>query len=183
MNQYLKKKIPNRSPGPDDFTGEFCQTFTVSPLHIWTFKLQTFKDVNACSHVKLCKLVHASSIHCHMHALSTSGCVFVYKVELGLQEDGFIELCNTRSLLMKSWWNWRPRERMKRAKWRRSNWRTVEIHSVGNGKEIFFIWERSVSSWGIESKCRTVHKCCNSCSERNPELSRHRALSCHLWWG
>ena len=39
---------------------------------------------------------------------------------------------------MKIRWNWRPRERIKRDKWR-SNWRTVEIHNVGNGKEIFFI--------------------------------------------
>ena len=40
------------------------------------------------------------------------------KMELDLQEDDFIEslLCNTRSLLMKTWWNWRPRERTKRDK-------------------------------------------------------------------
>ena len=50
------------------------------------------------AYVKSCKSVHVSSIHYHMQALSTRGCVFVYKVELGLQEDDFIELFATQEL-------------------------------------------------------------------------------------
>ena len=38
------------------------------------------------------------------------------------------------SLLMKTWWDWRPRERTKRDRGRRSYWRTEEIHNSGNGK-------------------------------------------------
>lgn len=65
--------------------------------------------------------------------------------------------CNIRRLLMKTWWNRRPRERTKRG---RSNWRTKEIHNMGNGKGIFFIWGGAVSFWGIGPKRRTVHEGC-----------------------
>ena len=44
------------------------------------------------SHVQSHKLVHVSGVHCHVHTSSTSGCAFVYKLELDLQEDDFIEL-------------------------------------------------------------------------------------------
>ena len=41
------------------------------------------------------------------------------KMELDLQEETTSlnsVLCNKRSLLMKTWWNWRPRERTERDK-------------------------------------------------------------------
>ena len=36
--------------------------------HIRTFKSQTFRDENVCSHVWSRKLVHMSGVHCHMRA-------------------------------------------------------------------------------------------------------------------
>ena len=69
---------------------------------------------------------------------------------------------------MKTWRNWRPRERTKTRGI--SNWRTREIHNAGNGKGIFFIWEGTASLWGIGPKCRMVHEGCSSCSECNPVL-------------
>ena len=42
--------------------------------------------------------------------------------------------------LMKSWWTGGPRERTKRDKREKSNWRTEEIHDAGNDKGVFFIW-------------------------------------------
>ena len=58
-------------------------------------------------------------------------------------------LCNTRSLLMKIRWNWRPGERMKRDKWR-SNWRTVEIHNVGNARR-FSLLEKGLLVFEVQN--------------------------------
>ena len=43
--------------------------------------MQTFKDVNVCSHVQSHKLVHMFGIHCHVCASSTCGWIFVYFIE------------------------------------------------------------------------------------------------------
>ena len=42
--------------------------------------------------------------------------------------------------MMKSWETGGPRERTKRDKREKSNWRTEEIHDAGNDKGVFFIW-------------------------------------------
>ena len=77
---------------------------------------------------------------------------------------------------MKTWWNWRPRERTE-TRGRRRNQRTKEIHDMGHSKGTFFIWGGTVSFWGTGPKCRTVCKGCSSHLECNP------GLSCHLWSG
>ena len=84
-------------------------------------------------------------------------------------------LCNMRSLLMKTWWNWRPRERMKKDRGRGSNWRTEESHDTRNDKGIFFIWEDTVTFWGTGPEYRMAHKGHSSCSECN------LVLPCRLW--
>ena len=84
-------------------------------------------------------------------------------------------LCNTRSLLTKTWWDWRPRERTKSNK--RKNWETEEMHDTVNCQGMFFIWGGTVSFWGMGPEHRTVHEGCRSCSECNP------VRSCHLRWG
>ena len=55
------------------------------------FKLWTFEDVNVSLHVQSHRLIHISAIHCHKQSFFTSGCAFVYKLEIDLQEDNFIE--------------------------------------------------------------------------------------------
>ena len=85
-------------------------------------------------------------------------------------------LCNTKNLLMKTWWSWNPRERMKRDKRKKSNWKTEEIHNALNGKGVVLIWIGNVSFWGTQPECRMVHKGSSSHSKCNP------LLLCHLWW-
>ena len=65
---------------------------------------------------------------------------------------------------MKTWWNWRPRERMQRDKRKKSlkNW---EIHKAGNGKRLFFPWGGTVSFGAQDQK-----------AECNP------LPPCQLWW-
>lgn len=79
------------------------------------------------------------------------------KLELELQKDDSIELlallCNMRSLLMKTWCNWRPGEKTK-SQQGEINERTKEIHDTGNDKGIFFIWGGTVTFWGIGPKRR-----------------------------
>ena len=60
---------------------------------------------------------------------------------------------------MKIWWNWRHRKRAE-TRGRRSNWRTKEIHDIGNGK-IFFMWESTVRVLRHRTQ-RMVHKICSS---------------------
>ena len=60
---------------------------------------------------------------------------------------------------------------------KRSNWRTKEVHNIGNGKGVSFIWGGSIIFWGTGLKCRAVHKGCSSCSESKP------VVLCHLRWG
>ena len=79
------------------------------------------------------------------------------------------------SLLMKIWWNWRPRRGLRETRGR-SNWRTKEIHKAGNGKGFFFIWRGTVSFWGTGPECRTVQEGCTSCSKCSKMLPQH------LWW-
>ena len=88
--------------------------------------------------------------------------------------DDFIKflVCNLRSLLMKTWWNRRPKEKMKRDE-RKKNWRTKEMHDAGNGKGIFFIWKDTVSFWGTWPKRRMVHEGSSSHSECSPVLKGH----------
>ena len=86
------------------------------------------------------------------------------------------------SLLMKTWWNWRPirkkkKKKLRERRWRRSNWRNEEIHDIGNGKGISFIWGGTVSFWG--TRCRMVCEGRSSCSECNSLLPFHLLI----WWG
>ena len=83
-------------------------------------------------------------------------------------------LFHMRSLLMKTYWNWRPRERTEIGG-RRSNWRTKETHAAGNGKGIFFMWGGTISYWGQDLNIEQYTKGCNNHSECNP------VLWCHLW--
>ena len=46
---------------------------------------------------------------------------------------------------------------------RRSNWRTEEVHNIGSGKRISFIWGGS-AFWGTGLECGAVHKGCSSWS-------------------
>ena len=95
--------------------------------------------------------------------------------ELDLQEDDLLTslLRNMRSLLMKTWWIWRPRERTKRAKRKKQlkNRRDSRCRKWQGD----FMWGGAVSLWGAEPECRMVHEACNRCSECS------LALLCHLW--
>ena len=84
-------------------------------------------------------------------------------------------LHHTRSLLMKPFWNWSPRERMKRDK--REKKVSGEIHDSRNGEESFFIWGGTLCCWGTGPEHKMVHKGCSSRAECNSELP------CRLWWG
>ena len=101
------------------------------------------------------------------------------KLKPELQEEDFLDLLavHTRSLLMKTWWNWRPREKMKRdnrkKKWLK-NWRDSGCRKW---RGVFFTWGGAVSFWGTGPELRTVHEGCNSHSECKP------VLPCRLWQG
>ena len=74
--------ICNTSPKWKELKGSqqknefFSVTYSVS--YSRTFKLQTCKEASIHLHVQLCKLVHASGVHCHAWPSSTGGCAFVY---------------------------------------------------------------------------------------------------------
>ena len=57
--------------------------------YLWTFKLQTFKDANVCSHAQSHKLVHMSGVHCYPCVSSMSGCAFVDLTVLNRVQWGF----------------------------------------------------------------------------------------------
>ena len=59
-----KKKIPNRSPGPDNFTGKFYQTLTVSPLYM---NLQV-ANFQRCECMFTCQIMQVGS--CIQYTLS-----------------------------------------------------------------------------------------------------------------
>lgn len=67
---------------------------------IRTFELQTFKDVNVQSHALLHELVPMSGIHCHLRALSTSGCVFTYfTVQYCIESSSIASLFQAQDVL------------------------------------------------------------------------------------
>lgn len=68
--------------------------------YIRTFELQTFKDVNVQSHALLHELVPMSGIHCHLHASSTSGCVFMsFTVQYCIESSSIVSLFQVREVL------------------------------------------------------------------------------------
>ena len=75
---------------------------------------------------------------------------------------------------MKTWWNWRPRERMERDKRRRNSWRTKEIHHAGNGQETFF--EEALLVFEAQDQMYNGTQGLHQPTECNP------ALLCHPWW-
>ena len=84
-------------------------------------------------------------------------------------------LCNTRSLVWKTWWNCRPGERKKE----RQEEEVTEESRRFTRQDVQgdFLCGGTVSFWGIATECRLVHKDCSSHSECNSVLLHH------LWWG
>ena len=71
-------------------------------------------------------------------------------------------LCNTRSLLMKTWWNWRPRQRTE------TRGRSNQTDSRHREWQDLLDLRRHYQFWGTEPKHRTVHEACSCCLECHP---------------
>ena len=69
--------------------------------HLEAFMLQTFTDANVRAHVQSHKWAHASDVHCHVPAFSTSGCAstcftVLHRVGLPRWHSGKASACQCR---------------------------------------------------------------------------------------
>lgn len=123
----------------------------------------SFRVVNFWRYGCVIHIFHHVSSHA-WHRLSHSrilykGCAFVYfAVKLLL-------LCNTRSLLTKTRWNWRTRK--DEARQNEDVPEEPKRFMTGSGKRIFFILGGTVSFWGTGPKCLA---------------SVFYVILCHLGW-
>ena len=78
------------------------------------------------------------------------------------------------TVMTKTWWNWGPRERMKRGERKQKslkNWRDSWCREWQGDFQYLRRW---LVFWGTGAKCRTAHAGCSSHSECNPALLRYQ---------